>query len=163
MLLPLIALVAACSRGPDRIQHGRWDFEVVMTELDATGLSAEQQQQARAGLNQPQTNRECVTPDEAANPLSEIREQFTRNQGASCQTTDDVFSGGIIRFRASCRGSNGSSARVQLALEGRFEAITLIANVSVTAEGPNPNGSGTVTLRTRGTVRGRRVGDCARN
>lgn len=162
ILLPLIALVPACSRGPDRIQHGRWDFEVVTTELDAPGLSAEQQQQARAALNQPQTSRECVTPDEAANPLSEIREQFTRNQGATCQTSDDVFSGGVIRFRASCRSSNGSAGQVQLALEGRFEAITLMADVSVSAEVPNGAG-GTVTLRTRGRLRGRRVGDCARN
>ena len=41
ILLPLIALVAGCSRAPDRIQHGRWDFEVVTTELDAPGLPAE--------------------------------------------------------------------------------------------------------------------------
>ena len=104
-----------------------------------------------------------MTPDEAANPLSEIREQFTRSQGATCQTSDDVFSGGVIRFRASCRSSNGGAGQVQIALEGRFEAITLLANVSVNAEVPNPNGSGTLTLRTRGTLSGRRVGDCARN
>lgn len=163
ILLPLIALVAACARAPDRIQHGRWDFEVVTTELEAPGLPAELQQQARAALNQPQTTRECVTPDEAANPLREIREQFTRNQSVTCQTSDDVFSGGIIRFRSSCRNRNGAPGQLQLALEGRFEAITLLASVSLNAEVPNPNGSGTMTLRTRGTLRGRRVGDCARN
>jgi hypothetical protein len=162
ILLPLIALVAACARPPDRIQHGRWDLEVVTTEIDAPGLPAEAQQQARAALNQPQTNRECVTPDEAANPLSEIREQLTGSQGMTCQTSDDNFSGGVIRFRASCRSSNGGPGQVQVAIEGRYEAITLLANVSVNAEVPNPNGSGTMTLRTRGTLRGRRVGDCAR-
>lgn len=163
ILLPLIALVAACSRAPDRIQHGRWEFEVVTTELDAPGLPAELQQQARAALNQPQTNRECVTPDRAANPLREIREQLTRNQSVTCQTSDDVFSGGVIRFRASCRNSNGSPGQLQIGLEGRFEAITLLASMSLNAEIPNPNGSGALTLRTRGTLRGRRVGDCARN
>jgi hypothetical protein len=163
MLLPLIALVAACSRGPDRIQHGRWDFEVVTTELEAPGLPAELQQQARAALNQPQVNRECVTPDKAANPLREIREQLTRSQDMACQTSDDIFAGGVIRFRASCRSSNGGPGQLQLTLEGRFEAITLQASVTVNAEVPNPNGSGTLTLRTRGTLRGRRVGDCARN
>jgi hypothetical protein len=163
ILLPLIALVAACSRAPDRIQHGRWDLEVVMTELDAPGLPAEAVQQARAALNQPQTNRQCVTANEAANPLREIREQLTGNQSLACQTSDDVFSGGVIRFRSSCRNSNGTPGQLQLAIEGRFETITLQASVTVNAEVPNPNGSGTLTLRTRGTLRGRRVGDCARN
>jgi hypothetical protein len=163
ILLPLIALAAACSRAPDRIQPGRWDFEMVATELDAPGLPAEALQQARAALNQPQTQRECVTADKAANPLREFREQLTRSQGMTCQTSDDVFSGGVIRFRASCQNSNGSPGQLQFALEGRFEAITLLASVSLNAEIPNPNGSGTLALRTRGTLRGRRVGDCARN
>lgn len=113
VLVPAVALVAACSRAPAGIQPGMWEYEVITTAVEAPGLPAEVLQQAQSGLNQPQRNRECVTQDEAANPLREMRDQLTRNQGASCQTSDDTFSGGVIRFRASCRGAQG---QLQLAL-----------------------------------------------
>jgi hypothetical protein len=161
-MLPLIALAAACARAPEGIQPGQWEFEVVTTEIDAPGLPPEAQQQARAALNQPQRTRECVTPDKAASPLRDFRDQLTRAQGMTCQTSDDIFSGGDIRFRATCRNSNGGPGQLQFELEGRFEAITLLASLSLNAEIPNPNGSGMLTVRTRGTLRGRRVGDCAR-
>jgi hypothetical protein len=162
MLLPAIALVAACSRAPDRIQPGMWEYEVVTTAVEAPGLPAEVLQQAQAGLNQPQRSRECVTPDGAANPLRDVRDQLTRNQGVSCQISDDTFSGGVIRLRTSCRGSGGGQGQLQLALTGRYAATTLLADVEADVEVPNPNGSGTLTLRTRGTVKGRRIGSCGR-
>ncbi|MEA3014460.1 MAG: hypothetical protein QOD42_3005 [Sphingomonadales bacterium] len=162
ILLPLVALVAACARPPDRIQHGRWELEIATTEIDAPGLPAELQQQARAALNQ--TKRECVTPDNAAaNPLRVFWEQSTSNPGLTCQTSENVFSGGVIRFRSSCRNSDGTPGQLRVALDGRYEAITLLASMSLNAEAPNPNGSGTLSVRTRSTIRGRRVGDCARN
>ena len=161
ILLPAIALVAACARAPAGIQHGMWEFEVVITAVEAPGLPAEALQQAQAGLNQPQRRRECVTPDNAANPLREVRDQLTGNQGVTCQTSDDTFSGGVIRFRATCRNSDGTAGQLQFTLDGRFEAITLLADVSVDAEIPNPNGSGMLAVRTRGTIKGRRIGSCA--
>jgi hypothetical protein len=160
MLAPAIALVAACARAPAGIQPGMWEYEVTTTAVEAPGLPAEVLQQAQSGLNQPQRNRECVTPDDAANPLGEMRDQLTRSQSASCQTSDNTFSGGVIRFRASCRGSGGAQGQLQWALNGRFAAITLLADVEVDAEVPNPSGSGTLTLRTRGTLKGRRIGSC---
>jgi Protein of unknown function (DUF3617) len=162
ILLPAIALVAACARPPDRIQPGMWEYEVVTTSVDAPGLPAEALQQAQAGLNQPQRSRECVTADNAANPLREVRDQLTRSQGVTCQTSDDAFSGGVIRFRATCRNSAGGLGQVQLTLDGRFAPITLLADVSVDAALANPNGSGTQAVRTRGTIKGRRIGRCAR-
>ncbi len=92
ILLPATALATACARAPDRIQPGMWEYEVVATSVDAPGLPADAQQQAQAALNQPQRSRECVSPANAANPLREVRDQLTRNQGISCQTSDDIFS-----------------------------------------------------------------------
>lgn len=159
ILLPALALAAGCARAPAGIQPGMWEYEVTTTAVEAPGLPAEALQQAQAGLNQPQRNRECVTADNAANPLRDVRDQLTRTQGVSCQTVDDTFSAGVIRFRASCRGAQG---QLQLALNGRYAATTLLADVEADAEVPNPNGSGTLTLRTRGTVKGRRIGSCPR-
>lgn len=162
LLAPSIVLLAACARPADRLQPGRWEFELVITSLEAPGLPAETQQLMQASLNRPQTNRDCVTSDAAANPLRELREQVTRGQqGMTCQTSEDVFSRGVIRFDANCQAVSGAG-RSQLALEGRFNAITLQADVSGNAEVPNPNGAGSQTVRTRGMIRGRRLGDCAR-
>lgn len=162
ILLPAIAAVAGCARAPDRIQHGRWEFEVTATSIDVPGLPEEAQQQARAALNQPQRSRECVTADEAANPLEDMRDQLTGNQSMTCETSDDQFSGGVLRFAANCRSGAGTQGQLRFSLSGRYEATTLLADLSVDAEAPNPNGSGMLTIRTRGTVKGRRVGDCAR-
>jgi len=162
-LLPAIALAAACARAPDGIQPGMWEYEVVTTAVEAPGLPAEALQQAQASLNQPQRSRECVTPDNASNPLRDVRDQLTRNQGVSCQTADDVVSGGVIRFRATCRNSAGTQGQVQMTLDGRFEAITLLADISVDAEIPNSGGSGVQSVRTRGTIKGRRIGSCRRS
>jgi hypothetical protein len=162
LLAPAIMLVAGCARAPAGIQPGMWEYEVTTTAVEAPGLPAETLQQAQSALNQPQRNRECVTPDNAANPLRDVRDQLTRSPGGACQTSDDTFSGGVIRFRASCRGSGGVQGQLQLTLSGRYAAITLLADIEVDAEVPNPNGSGTLTLRTRGTVKGRRIGSCPR-
>ena len=56
IMLAVYALAAAgCSRAPDRIQHGQWEFETVMTSLDAPGLpSGTLQQRSQAALNRPQ-------------------------------------------------------------------------------------------------------------
>jgi len=159
----LLPPIAACSRAPDNIQHGRWEYEVVTTSIDAPGLPAEAQQQARAALNQPQFTRECVTPENAANPLRRLRDQMAGSQAVTCQTTDDVFSRGLLRFSATCRSNAGAPGQLQFTLDGRFEAITLLATISVNAEVPSTTGSGTQTVRTAGTVRGRRVGDCPRS
>jgi hypothetical protein len=161
MLGPAFALAAGCARAPDRIQHGQWEFEIVMTSLEAPGLPPETVQQGQAALNRPQRNRECVTPDETANPLADVRGQLTGNQNMICETSEDQFSGGVIRFIANCRNSNGAPGRLRLTLDGRYEAITLLADVAIDAEIPNPNGSGPMSLRTRGTFKGRRVGSCA--
>ena len=158
----LIAFAGGCARAPDRIQHGRWEFEVTPTSIDAPGLPEEAQQQARASLNQPQRSRECITPDKAANPLGDLRDQLARGQSVTCQTSDDQFSGGVLRFAANCRNSAGAPGQLRFTLTGRFEAITLLADLSVDAEIPNPNGSGMLTIQTRGTIKGRRVGSCAR-
>jgi Protein of unknown function (DUF3617) len=160
VLAALLMLAAACSRGSERIQPGRWEFEVVTTSIDAPGLSPEVQQTARAQLNRPQRNRECVTAANAANPLHDLREQLTRSPGATCQTSDDVFAGGVIRFRSTCRPTNGAG-QIQLNLEGRFEPIALQADLSIDVDIPNPAGGAAVTLHSRGTVKGRRLGDCA--
>lgn len=160
LLAPWIAVLAGCARAPDQLQPGRWEFELVITSLEAPGLPAETQQMMQASLNRPQTNRDCLTSDAAANPLRELREQVTRGQeGMTCQTSEDVFSRGVIRFGANCQAVNGG--RSQLTLEGRFNAITLQADISGNAEVPNPNGAGSQTVRTRGMIRGRRTGDCA--
>lgn len=155
-------LVAACSKGgPEHIQAGQWEMKTKLTQLDAPGAPAEQLGAMRAALNQEQTNRTCITPDRAANPLAQFREMMTRGQpGAACTTDEDTFAGGVIRVRVTCRSSTGQPGQGSMTMEGTFTDTTLQATMTVNAEGPGAGGA-PQSLRMTTEIHGNRVGECA--
>jgi len=153
------SLAGACSRGPDHVQPGMWEFRLKVTQVDAPGATPEMLAMARAQLNQEQTVRNCITPDHASNPLGMFRDTMTRPQpGANCTTEEDVFSGGTIRVHVTCRAANGQSGQGTLAMDGRFNDITLLATLSVGGEGLT--GGGPQSVRLTSELRGIRIGDC---
>lgn len=155
-----IAVTAACSRGPEHIQAGQWEMKAKLTQIDAPGAPAEMLTAMRAQLNQEQTNRSCITPDRAANPLAQFREAMTRQQaGANCTTDEDRFAGGVIRVHVTCRGANGQPGQGTMTMEGSFTDTTLQATMSVDAQGPGATGA-PQSLRMSTEIRGIRVGDC---
>jgi hypothetical protein len=155
-------LVAACSKGgPEHIQAGQWEMKAKLTQLDAPGAPAEQLAPMRAQLNQEQTNRTCITADQAANPLRQFREMMTRGQpGATCTTDEDTFAGGVIRIRVTCRSANGQPGQGSMTMEGNFTDTTLHATMTVNAQGPGAGG-GTQALRMTTEINGNRTGECA--
>lgn len=159
ILAPAILLVASCSRGPDRIQAGQWEMVVQLTSIDVPGAPPEAQAEMRQGLNRPQTTSVCITPEQATNPMGELRRMIAQSrQNPNCQFTDDTYGGGVIRFRATCR-QPGGPGRADLGLEGSFTTTTAEARFTLSGEGL-PMGPGAQSLRMGATVRGRRVADC---
>src|SRR5689334_8274435 len=99
-------LVTACNRGggPEHIQAGQWEMKAKLTRIDAPGAPPQALAPMQAQLNREQTNRTCITADQAANPPRQFREMMTRGQpGAACTTDEDTFANGVIRVRVSCR------------------------------------------------------------
>ena len=80
-------LVAACGGGggPAHIQAGQWEMKAKLTQIDAPGAPPQALAPMRAQLNQEQTNRTCITADQAANPLRQFREMMTKHEGFSAE------------------------------------------------------------------------------
>jgi len=155
-------LVAACGGGggPAHIQAGQWEMKAKLTQIDAPGAPPQALAPMRAQLNQEQTNRTCITADQAANPLRQFREMMTRGQpGAACTTDEDTFANGVIRIRVTCRSSGGQPGSGTMSMEGSFTDTTLQATMNINAEGPGAGGA-PQSLRMTTEIRGSRVGEC---
>lgn len=154
----------AAGLGARSIQPGQWEMTARVTQMEIPGATPEVQARIAAQRNRQQTSRTCITPERAANPLREFREAMARGQqGANCQTAEDVFAGGVIRIRAICRPAGGGPGVGQMAMEGSFTATTLQATLTINTDAPVTAGRpGPRSIRMSSTVSGRRVGDCPR-
>lgn len=152
----------AGGQGAQSLQPGQWEMTSQMTAVEIPGAPPEVQAQMRAQQGRTQTDRTCITPEQASNPLRQFRESMT-GPGAGCQTSEDVFAGGVIRIRTTCQRPGGAQGSAQVTMEGTFTATTLAATVAISAQGANVAGPGTTAMRVSTNLRGRRIGDCPAN
>lgn len=143
---------------PRSLQPGDWEMTSQMTSVEAPGAPPELVEQMRANLpNQRQTQRQCVTPEEAANLA---RNLIGRNAGSQgCEFSDTTFAGGVVRIIATCRAPDNMTS-MSLSVEGEFTATRLNSVMRMEMTGPNATGDGTQTVRMAGTMTGRRLGPC---
>lgn len=153
---------SAAGQGARSLQPGQWEMTTQMTSVEIPGAPPEVQTQMRAQQGRTQTDRTCITPEQASNPLRQFRESMT-GPGQGCQTPEDTFAGGVIRVRTICRRPGGAAGSAQVTMAGTFTATTLAATVSISAEGTNVAGPGTTAMRVSTNLRGRRIGDCPAN
>jgi len=140
------------------IQPGQWEMASRMDTLEAPGAPPAMVAQMRAQLpNQRSTQRQCITPEQAANPARNLVGRNATSQG--CTFADTTFAGGVIRISAACQRP-GNPASMRMAMEGSFTATQLDSALRVEVTGPGANGRGTQTVRMTGTMTGRRLGDC---
>ncbi|HVQ08812.1 MAG TPA: DUF3617 domain-containing protein [Allosphingosinicella sp.] len=149
--------------GAQSIQPGQWEMATQMMSVDIPGAPPEVVQQMRAQQGRTQTDRTCITPEQARNPLRELRDTMSGPRGANCRKLEDTFAGGVIRIRMSCQAPSGRQGTAELSVQGSFTATTLTAAVSINAQGPNVGGPGTTAMRVSTNLRGRRIGDCPAN
>ncbi len=154
ILTPLaLAALAGCAKGADQIQAGQWEIVSELRSLDMPGAPAEVQAQARSQVGRPETAPLCLPAEEARTFVQTIR----RGQPATCQVSDEVYAGGVMRTRVSCPGPAGQQA-TQMALDGTFTMTTF--NSTITEERPNPGGANLGPVRRTVVIRGRRLGEC---
>jgi hypothetical protein len=146
--------------GAQEIQPGQWEMVTQLTSMDIPGAPPQVVQQMRAQQGRTETDRTCITPEQARNPLRELRDTMSGPRGGSCRRLEDTFGGGVIRIRLACQSPSGGRGTAELSVEGRFTATTLTATVSINAQGPNVGGPGTTAMRMSTNLRGRRIGDC---
>jgi hypothetical protein len=143
------------------MQPGLWEMAVQIRSLDVAGAPPEAQARIRSQVGRTQTNRNCITPEEARNPIGQMRDMVAQGRAASCQFTDQVFGGGVIRIRATCAGPAGRGSSGRVAMEGTFTATTVQATLTFSAQGAaNPAMPGVTGVNMAADLRGRRVGEC---
>lgn len=151
---PSLALLAACSGGgSDQIQPGMWETTSRMTEVEMAGIPPAAVEQMKA----PQTQSQCITPEQAANPAGNMLNQGAENQG--CQFPDSTFAGGRINVRGTCQGPNGQGSAT-MSWQGTYTATTMEGRITVEVQTPGGAEGQTQNLRMAGTLTSRRTGDC---
>ncbi len=152
--------ITACSRGPDQRQPGEWETQITLKTVEIPGAPQQMIEAMRARGATGQTGRECLTAERARDPLAEMRRMLTQGEGARCNFSDQVFSGGTIRIHGTCPGPSGQGS-AEVALDGTFTETTLQATMTVNAQGagvvPIPGATG---MRMVTEMRGRRIGEC---
>lgn len=158
-----VILIAACSKGGNgtaQRQPGMWETKAKITSLQLTGAPAEVQARANTQVGQERTASECLTPEQARDPLAQMRQMMAQQGSTSnCTFSDQTFAGGIIRVHGTCPAAGGGSA--EITLEGTFTETTMQATMNVNASGPASAAMPGVTgMRIAMETSGRRTGDC---
>jgi hypothetical protein len=150
-----IALLAACSPSAVALQPGMWETNVQFTSVDLPGASPQELGQMRAMMARAQTHAECITPEQAANPMQRMMNQS--GDAHNCQFGDSTFAGGVIRVHGSCQAPGRGTAVTNM--EGSFTATTIQASIS--SEIHPPAGTpGPQSARMSGRLSAHRTGDC---
>jgi hypothetical protein len=155
ILAPLaLATLAGCSPKVDQVQNGQWEVTSELVSVDMPAAMAEQQQQARRLIGVAQANPpSCISAAEARTLVQDMR-----RAPPTCQVSDEVYAGGVMRTRVSCPAQGAGQPAVSLLLDGNFSATTF--NVTITEEATSPAGTNEGSMRRVQRLRARRLGDC---
>jgi hypothetical protein len=157
-------LVGACSKGGNgtaQRQPGMWETKAKITSLQLTGAPPEIQARANSQVGQERTASECLTPEQARDPVGQMRQMMAAqgSMAANCTFSDQTFAGGVIRVHGTCPAAGGGSAEINL--EGTFTETTMQATMNVNASGPASAAMPGVTgMRIAMETQGRRTGEC---
>jgi hypothetical protein len=153
-----IAITAACSKGPAQRQPGEWETVTTIKSIDIPGAPPQVLAQVRAQVGQGTTQRECLTAEQARDPMAQMNRMLSQGNAGNCNFTDRVFAGGTIHIRGTCSPAGGTA---QVSLEGTFTETTLEANLTMNAQGAaNAAMPGVTGMNMAAEMRSRRVGDC---
>lgn len=136
------------------LQPGSWETKDTITDVGVAGMSDEQASAMRRALRVPRTQVQCITPEQAAEPLRHL----LTNQ-LSCSFTRDIFAGGTIDIAGTCRPPD-QPGEVQITTTGTYTSTTITANFQPDARAPQAGSGGSMTLRLSGALNVRRTGSC---
>lgn len=144
----------------ERLRPGRWEMTTRLVSIEMPDATPEMQAQLRAQpIPPPETQANCITPEEASDLLGNFRQEILRTQpNLSCQIGDQQFGAGRIRFAMNCRGLNGQPD-TRMAVVGTFTENAV--QLGISAETSMPIGNGTTqAARSEMTMTGRYAGQC---
>jgi len=128
------------------IQPGEWEMTYETVDIDAPGMPPAYAAQMKG---HKVTRRDCITPEEAARPLTKMME----NKDNRCDYSGFTFGGGHIQGTISCGGGK-SPGKVTMTTSGQYDGQTYAYTSNMTMTGPR----GDMKVESRAT--GHRVGEC---
>lgn len=141
--------------GPDKpvtMQAGLWESTIALTIVDVPGLPKEQLVAMRQPMSAPRTESQCLSPEQAANPLNSLAHQ------GSCNLARSIFSRGTIDIAGSCLQPNQGKSRI--AMTGTYTANAFTARFQVESRFAQPGVEGSRRAYLAADLHGRRTGRC---
>jgi hypothetical protein len=164
----LLGLAAACSNEPEiklknasveqvatgemRFEPGQWRVETQMVDVVAEGMPPQVAQQMKASMGSLSSNVQCLTPEQASRPSSEM---FAGKQNGQCKYDTFELSGGKLKATMSC--PNASGAKMAMTMDGSYTKTSYAVDSAMRIDSPTPGQSMTVKIKSTGT----RTGECA--
>lgn len=136
------------------ITPGEWEntVEFVDIQFDKSKLPPEAQAfvvpMLEAMKGQVQTNKSCVTEEEASKPQAEM---FSGNEDADCEYTKFEFSGGQMNMAMTC--NDPSSGTANITNTGTYDADAYDMEMTVQLD-DNEMGAMTITAKSSGKYLG---------
>lgn len=153
-LLPVLAVLSACSQADGELTEGNWKSTMTMTKFDIPGAPAEVTQQAKAMLGQEQSSEACMT---AAMAKAGVRDFSSAMQQGDCKMEDFKQGDGKMSGTLVCTGETGFGAP-EMAMEGTYtpEKVTMTLSGEV-KDSKIPGGKASIAM----TINSERTGECA--
>lgn len=142
-----------------RLDPGHWEITTTIENVRAEGMPPQAAQMMQAMRGRSETERECITPEEAANRGA----SFLANQrDADCTYRDFSMRGGRIAGTMTCQqpregAQGGGEATIEMS--GTFQPRSYDIRIATRAAGPIPGQekAGTMTIDMR--AQGRHIAD----
>lgn len=132
------------------LRAGEWENTIEFTEFDIPGVPAAMKDMIAGQMGQSITTTSCITQADADRPDADF---FGGEKNENCTYEEYDRSGDSLTLRMTCATDEGGTA--QIAMDGDFgeESFTLTMDNRISG-----TQAGDVTMK--GTVSGRRIGDC---
>jgi len=128
---------------------GEWEVTTAFSDITAPGLPPEMQGKMKEQMAKGSVIKTCLTEEQASNPGAE----FLGGNKQDCSFSKFDRSGSKLTAEMSCKAQGGMT--MKSAMEGTFEAESYAMTVSTKMEG-SPMGA----IEMKGSVTGKRIGDC---
>jgi hypothetical protein len=137
--------------GATRFEPGEWRVETRMQDVIAEGLPPQVVQQMKSSMTRVSSEAQCLTPEQAAKPSSEM---FAGKQRGNCKYETFEMSGGRLKATLSCPDTSG--AKMAMTMDGSYSKTSYTVDAAMRIDSPTPGQSMTVKMRSTGT----RTGEC---
>lgn len=145
-------MAAEAASGPSmQMEPGQWEMKMDFDQVDIPGLSADMKDMMMKQMSSGMTFNHCLTQDDVEKPNADF---FGGDDNGDCTYQEFDRSGNTMKIRMTCTPDQGVTSTI--AMDGEFSGDSFTMNMDNTTTG-NPMGD----MVMKGTMSGRRIGDCS--